>query len=71
MIPSDSGITIGSATTLTEVYPVISRYYPAFGELLLRFGSPAVRNLATIGGNIAGRSPVSDTATALIALTAR
>jgi xanthine dehydrogenase small subunit len=65
---SESGITIGSATTLTEVYPVIARYYPAFGELLLRFGSPAVRNLATIGGNIAGRSPVSDTATALIAL---
>lgn len=68
IVVSDSGITIGSATTLTEVYPVISRYYPAFGELLLRFGSPAVRNLATIGGNIAGRSSVSDTATALIAL---
>ncbi|HNP31375.1 MAG TPA: FAD binding domain-containing protein, partial [Nitrospirales bacterium] len=68
MVLSDSSITIGAATTLTEVYPVIARYYPAFGELLLRFGSPAVRNLATIGGNIAGRSPVSDTATALIAL---
>lgn len=68
IVISDSGITIGAVTTLTEAYPVIARYYPAFGELLLRIGSPAIRNLATIGGNLAGRSPVSDTAPAFIAL---
>jgi len=68
VVISDSGITIGAATTLAEAYPVIAQYYPAFGELLLLFGSPAVRNLATIGGNIAGQSAVSDTPPALIAL---
>lgn len=68
IVISDSGITIGAATTLTEAYPVLARYYPAFGDILLRFGSPAVRNLATIGGNIASRSPVSDTAPTFIAL---
>jgi xanthine dehydrogenase small subunit len=68
IVISDSGITIGSATTLTEAYPVLARLYPAFGDLLLRFGSPTVRNLATIGGNIASRSSVSDLAPAFIAL---
>lgn len=71
IVVSDSGITFGAATTLTEAYPVLARFYPAFGDLLLRFGSPAVRNLATIGGNIASRSPVSDTAPAFIALDGR
>ena len=68
IVISDSGITIGAATTLSEAYPVLARFYPAFGDFLLRFGSPAVRNLATIGGNIASRSPVSDLAPAFIAL---
>lgn len=71
VVVSDSGITIGAATTLTEAYPVLARFYPALGDLLLRFGSPAVRNLATIGGNIASRSQVSDTAPAFIALDGR
>jgi xanthine dehydrogenase small subunit len=68
VVISGLGITIGAATTLTEAYPVLARFYPAFGDLLLRFGSPAVRNLATIGGNIASRSPVNDTAPPFIAL---
>jgi len=71
IVISDSGITIGAATTLTEAYAVLARFYPAFGDLLLRFGSPAVRNLATIGGNFAGRSPVSDLAPAFMALEGR
>lgn len=68
IVITESGITIGAATTLTEAYPVLARYYPSLGDVLMRFGSPAVRNLATIGGNIASRSPVSDLAPAFMAL---
>jgi xanthine dehydrogenase small subunit len=45
--------------------------HPSFAELLRRYGAVQVRNAATIGGNIAGGSPIGDGLPALIALGAR
>jgi len=67
------GLRIGALTTiraieksdkLCQVYPVISQ---AAGLL----GSVAIRNVATIGGNLCNAAPSADTAPALIGLSAR
>ncbi len=63
-------VTIGAAVTYTEALPVIERYWPSFARLIRRIGSRQIRNLGTIGGNIANASPIGDTPPALIALGA-
>jgi xanthine dehydrogenase small subunit len=63
-------LRIGAGATISEIERTIGRYYCDFGELLRRFGSAQVRNVATIGGNIANGSPIGDFAPALIALGA-
>ena len=64
-------IEIGAAATYAEAGPVIAAHYPDFGELLRRLGGVQVRNLGTIGGNIANGSPIGDSPPALIAAGAR
>ena len=64
-------LRIGAAVTWSDLEDVIGRHYPDFGELLRRFASVQVRNVATIGGNIANGSPIGDGPPALIALGAR
>ena len=76
-IPELSGVTvrqdtirIGAATTLTDLQDVMADHFPAFAELIRRYGSVQVRNAATIGGNVANGSPIGDGSPALIALGA-
>ncbi|MBM1816300.1 xanthine dehydrogenase small subunit [Pseudosulfitobacter pseudonitzschiae] len=66
----DDVITIGAMTTLSDLQPVMADLYPAFAELIRRYGSAQVRNAATIGGNVANGSPIGDGPPALIALDA-
>ena len=67
---TDDEIRIGAATTLSDLHSAIAPHYPAFAELIRRYGSVQVRNAATIGGNIANGSPIGDGSPALIALGA-
>ncbi|MBM7066637.1 xanthine dehydrogenase small subunit [Actibacterium sp. 188UL27-1] len=67
---TDSDIHIGAGVTLTDLGAFIANHHPAFAELIRRYGSVQVRNAATIGGNIAGGSPIGDSMPALIALGA-
>ena len=67
---SADNIRIGSATTLTEIFrnedvPQILKL--AVGEM----ASPAIRNVATIGGNIGNASPAGDTLPPLYILDAK
>ena len=62
---------IGAGVAWTDVLDAISGHYPDVAELVRRFGSPLIRNSATIGGNLANGSPIGDGAPALIALGAR
>ena len=63
----DDMIEIGAAVTYSDAMDLICEHYPDFGELLRRLGSVQIRNLGTIGGNVANGSPIGDALPALIA----
>jgi xanthine dehydrogenase small subunit len=66
---TDTGDTleIGAGATYTDIQTPIAALYPDFGELIRRIGALQVRNVGTIGGNIANGSPIGDSPPALIA----
>ena len=63
-------LRIGAAATITELMQAIEPISTSFYKMLARYGSPQVRNAATIGGNIANGSPIGDGPPALIAMGA-
>jgi xanthine dehydrogenase small subunit len=65
-------VEIGAATTVTTLTddPLVNRRLPALATAARLFGAPAIRNRATLGGNIAGASPAADLPPALLALGA-
>jgi len=63
-------IRIGAGVTYTDALAVIERAYPSFGRLIRRIGSVQIRNLGTIGGNVANASPIGDSLPPLLALGA-
>ncbi|WP_042703688.1 xanthine dehydrogenase small subunit [Azospirillum sp. B506] len=60
-------LVIGAGVTYSDAAGRIAALYPDFGELIRRIGAEQVRNMGTIGGNIANGSPIGDTPPALIA----
>ncbi|PDT46786.1 xanthine dehydrogenase small subunit [Sinorhizobium fredii] len=64
------GITLAAGVSYTEAYAVLVRHFPQLRELWDRIGGEQVRNMGTVGGNIANGSPIGDTPPALIALGA-
>jgi xanthine dehydrogenase small subunit len=66
----ETGITIGAGVSYTNAFDLLSDEIPALGRLIERIGGQQVRNVGTIGGNIANGSPIGDTPPALIALGA-
>jgi xanthine dehydrogenase YagS FAD-binding subunit len=52
-----SGLTIGAGTKLTEIanHPQVRESYPALFQATLEIGSPQIRNMATLGGNLLQR----------------
>ena len=61
---------IGAGVTYTEAFAPLAQRIPALGELIDRIGGEQVRNMGTIGGNIANGSPIGDMPPPLIALGA-
>ncbi|WLS06596.1 xanthine dehydrogenase small subunit [Shinella sumterensis] len=66
----DGTVSIGAGVTYSEAFETLSAQIPALGPLIARIGGQQVRNMGTIGGNIANGSPIGDTPPALIALGA-
>ena len=64
-------ITIGAGATYSEAFPTLAKRIPALGPLFDRIGGEQVRNMGTIGGNIANGSPIGDTPPPFIALGGR
>jgi xanthine dehydrogenase small subunit len=68
---TQDAIEVGAAVSLTDVYGTLTQYYPMLDELWRRFASPPIRNVATLGGNIANASPIGDSMPILMALGTR
>jgi xanthine dehydrogenase YagS FAD-binding subunit len=51
------GLTLGAATRLTDIvaHPGIREAYPALWQATIEVGSPQIRNMATLGGNLLQR----------------
>ena len=67
---SSEGISIGAGVSYSEFADVIARHFPQVEPFWARIGGEQVRNMGTIGGNIANGSPIGDTPPMLIALGA-
>lgn len=68
---TEEAFEIGAAVRYSDLSDSIGQAYPDFAEVLRRIGSRQVRNLGTLGGNIANGSPIGDTPPLLIAMNAR
>lgn len=53
-------LTAGARATWTAIEQVCQDRVPEFHRILTVFGSPQIRNVGTIGGNIANASPIAD-----------
>jgi CO/xanthine dehydrogenase FAD-binding subunit len=65
-------ISIGAAVTHSEmaVSPLVKKYGKVLSDAASEIGSPQIRNLGTIGGNIVNASPAADTIPPLMVLNA-
>lgn len=63
---------IGALVTASDLleHPGIQSFYPLLSEAARHLGSPQIRNVATIGGNLCNCSPCADLALALLVLEA-
>ena len=67
------GLKIGTLSTLDDVdtSPLIKEKFDILTQVVQQMGSPQIRNLATIGGNLCNAAPSADTAPALIVMGAK
>jgi len=65
-------LRVGAMTTFTELQadPLVHEHAFCLERAASQVGSAQIRNVATIGGNVANASPCADGATALVALSA-
>ena len=67
---SDSHINIGAGVSYTDSESALTDAYPHLAEYWHRIAGWQVRNMGTLGGNIANGSPIGDVPPVLIALGA-
>lgn len=66
-----SEVRFYAGVSYSEALPVIATSFPQLGELWNRIAGEQIRNMGTIGGNIANGSPIGDTPPPFIALGAK
>jgi CO/xanthine dehydrogenase FAD-binding subunit len=66
---ADGAIEIGAATTIAQLAQI--ERLPILAQAAGMFGAPAVRNMATVGGNLFAAPPAGDMAVPLLALDAQ
>lgn len=67
------GLRIGALATLNDIEssPVVREKFPILADAAHQMAMPAIRNMATIGGNLCNAAPSSDMAPPLIGLGAK
>ncbi|MGO3640444.1 MAG: FAD binding domain-containing protein, partial [Psychrobacter sp.] len=68
---STKSLVLGAGMSYKKMLPVLEQYFPEFAALFERIASPQIRNMGTIGGNIANASPIGDLPPVLLALDAQ
>ena len=63
-------LVLGAGMSYQQMLPVLEQYFPRFAQVFERIASPQIRNMGTIGGNIANASPIGDLPPILLALDA-
>jgi xanthine dehydrogenase small subunit len=66
-----SEVRFYAGVSYSEALPVIATTFPDMAELWNRIAGEQIRNMGTIGGNIANGSPIGDTPPPFIALGAK
>ena len=66
------GLRLGALTTIRalETSPELQRKYPIISQAASQLGSVAIRNVATVGGNLCNALPSAETSQAFVALSA-
>jgi len=69
--PKD-GLRIGAGARHREIElsPIVKRHYPLLHETFRKVAQPRIRNMGTVGGNLAAGDPLTDPGASLIALDA-
>src|SRR6185437_15394068 len=69
--PND-GLRIGAGACHRdiELSPPVKKHYPLLHETFRKVAQPRIRNMGTVGGNLAGGDPLTDPGASLIALDA-
>jgi len=67
------GLTLGALTTIRalETSPELQSKYPVISQAACQLGSVAIRNVATVGGNLCNALPSAETSQVLVALSAQ
>ncbi|WP_182406602.1 xanthine dehydrogenase small subunit [Psychrobacter sp. GP33] len=68
---SSQELVLGAGMSYKKMLPILEQYFPKFANLFERIASPQIRNMGTIGGNVANASPIGDLPPILLALEAR
>ena len=66
------GVRIGAGARHRdiELSPFVKQHYPLLQETFRKVAQPRIRNMGTVGGNLAGGDPLTDPGASLIALDA-
>jgi len=64
-------ISFGANVTWSQVETALHERLPQFRRIVERFGSPQIRNVATLAGNIANGSPIADSLPLLMVMDAQ
>lgn len=65
-----NALVVGAGVTWTRLIDEFADAFPEMVSILLRFGSPQIRNIGTLGGNLVNASPIADSIPFLMAIDA-
>ena len=63
-------ISAGARHRDIELFPAVRKHYPLLHETFRKVAQPRIRNMGTVGGNLAAGDPLTDPGASLIALDA-